>query len=85
MNILRLGGVRGDNFIIYIDFISARMIGSSQKENRDLGFVLVSTFQQRVVITFRKLFLPDEFKATSHTFTLSKCSSTRDRPHIKHI
>ncbi|VDP75852.1 unnamed protein product [Schistosoma curassoni] len=45
------------------------MVGSSQQEYLDLGFVLLGTRQQGVPITLRNLMLPDGFDPVSPSFT----------------
>ncbi|VDP50748.1 unnamed protein product [Schistosoma mattheei] len=46
------------------------MVGGSQQETLDPGFMLLSTRQQAVPVILRKLVLPDEFDPVSPSFTV---------------
>ncbi|VDP55037.1 unnamed protein product [Schistosoma margrebowiei] len=46
------------------------MVGGSQQEILNLGFVLIVTHQQGVAISFRKLMLSNEFDPVLLSFTI---------------
>ncbi|VDP73379.1 unnamed protein product [Schistosoma mattheei] len=46
------------------------VVGGSQQETLDLGFVLLGTRQQGVPVILRELALPDGFDPVSHSFTV---------------
>ncbi|VDP77727.1 unnamed protein product [Schistosoma curassoni] len=46
------------------------VVGGSQQETRNPGFVLLGTRQQGVLIILRELMLPDRFDPVSPSFTV---------------
>ncbi|VDO65144.1 unnamed protein product [Schistosoma margrebowiei] len=46
------------------------VLGGSQQESLDLGFVLPGTHQQGVPVILRELMLPDRFDLVSPSFTV---------------
>ncbi|VDO91468.1 unnamed protein product [Schistosoma margrebowiei] len=46
------------------------VVGGSQQENLNPGFVLLGTRQQGVPVILRGLVLPDGFDPVSHSFTV---------------
>ncbi|VDO65157.1 unnamed protein product [Schistosoma curassoni] len=46
------------------------VVGSSQQETMDSGFVLLGTRQQCISVILRELMLPDGFDPVSSSFTV---------------
>ncbi|VDP48713.1 unnamed protein product [Schistosoma mattheei] len=46
------------------------VVGGSQQETLDLGFVLLGTHQQGVLVILRELVLPNSFDPVSTSFTV---------------
>ncbi|VDO69986.1 unnamed protein product [Schistosoma mattheei] len=46
------------------------VVGGSQQETLDLGFVLLGTHQQGVRMILRELMLPDGFNPVTFSFTV---------------
>ncbi|VDP04328.1 unnamed protein product [Schistosoma margrebowiei] len=51
------------------------MVGGSQQEILNLGFVLIVTHQQGVAIILRKLMLPNEFDPVLLSFTVREVTT----------
>ncbi|VDP52212.1 unnamed protein product [Schistosoma margrebowiei] len=56
------------------------VVGGSQQETLDPGFVLLGTRQQGVPVILRKLVLPDGFDPVSHSFTVRDITTELSEP-----
>ncbi|VDO94290.1 unnamed protein product [Schistosoma margrebowiei] len=57
------------------------VVGGSQ-ETLDLGFVLLVTRQQGVLVILRKLVLPDGFDLVSPSFTFRDVTTEQSEPRL---
>ncbi|VDP40896.1 unnamed protein product [Schistosoma mattheei] len=58
------------------------VVGGSQQETMDLGFVLLGTRQQDVPVILTELVLPGGFDPVSHDFTVRDVTTEQSRPRL---
>ncbi|VDP48772.1 unnamed protein product [Schistosoma curassoni] len=56
------------------------VVGGSQQETMDPGFVLLGTRQQGVLVILRELVLPDRFDSVSPSFTVRDITTKLSGP-----
>ncbi|VDP17654.1 unnamed protein product [Schistosoma margrebowiei] len=56
------------------------VVGGSQQETLDLGFVLLGTRQQGVPVTLREMVLPGGFDVVSPSFTIRDVTTELSEP-----
>ncbi|VDP38135.1 unnamed protein product [Schistosoma curassoni] len=63
--------------------VKARIVGGSQQETLDPGFVLLGTRQQGVPVILRKLVLPGGFDLMSSSFTVRDVTTQLSEPRLQ--
>ncbi|VDP58956.1 unnamed protein product [Schistosoma mattheei] len=58
------------------------VVGGSQQETMNLGFVLLVTRQQSVLVILRELVLPDGFDSVSPSFTVRDITTELSNPQL---
>ncbi|VDO47227.1 unnamed protein product [Schistosoma margrebowiei] len=61
------------------------VVGGSQQETMDPGFVLLGTHQQGVPVILRELVLPGGFDLVSPSFTVRDVTTERSGPRLVNI
>ncbi|VDP38701.1 unnamed protein product [Schistosoma curassoni] len=59
------------------------VVGGSQQETLNPGFVLLGTRQQGVSVILRELVLPGRFDLVSPSFTVRDVTTELSEPHLK--